>query len=216
MASGRSAPGRSWLRGRRDECALLERLLDGARAGRSGSLVIEGEAGVGKTALLDYATGAASDMRVLGAVGVESEMELAFAALHQLCAPVLDRLERLPVPPRDAVLTTFGLRAGPVPDRFLVGLAVLSLLSEVADERPLLCVVDDAQWLDRASALTLAFVGRRLMAEPIGLVFAARESGAELQHLPELELEGLRNGDARALLASATRFLVDERVRDRL
>ena len=117
------------LRGRRDECAVLDRLLDGARAGRSGALAVEGEAGVGKTALLDYAIGSASDLRVLGAVGVESEMELAFAALHELCAPVLDRLERLPLPQRDALLTTFGLRGGPVPDRFLVGLAVLSLLS---------------------------------------------------------------------------------------
>src|ERR1700759_5703319 len=165
MASGRSAPGRSWLRGRRDECALLERLLDGARAGRSGSLVIEGEAGVGKTALLDYAVASASDLRVLAAVGVESEMELAFAALHQLCAPVLDRLERLPAPQRDALLTTFGLRAGGAPDRFLVGLAVLSLLLEVADERPLVCVIDDPQWVDRASAQCVAFGGRRLAAE---------------------------------------------------
>jgi hypothetical protein len=152
MAGDRSAPGGSMLRGRRDECVVLDRLLDGARAGRSGALVLGGEAGVGKTALLDYAIGSAPDLRVLRAVGVESEMELAFAALHQLCAPVLDRLERLPMPQRGALLTTFGLRAGPVPDRFLVGLAVLSLLSDVADERPLVCVVDDAQWLDRASA----------------------------------------------------------------
>ena len=125
------------LCGRRDECAVLDRLLDGARAGRSGALVVQGEPGVGKTALLDYAIASASDLRVLDAVGVESEMELAFAALHQLCAPVVDRFERLPVPQRDALLTTFGMRAGPAPDRFLVGLAVLSLLSDVADERPL-------------------------------------------------------------------------------
>jgi AAA ATPase domain len=124
MAGGDLAPGGPMLRGRRDECAVLDRLLDGARAGRSGALVVEGEAGVGKTALLEYAVASASDLRVLGAVGVESEMELAFAALHQLCAPVLDRLEHLPVPQRDALLTTFGLCAGPVPDRFLVGLAV--------------------------------------------------------------------------------------------
>src|SRR3954454_7015716 len=116
------------LRGRRAECAVLDRVLDVARAGRSRALGGEGEAGVGKTALLDYAVGSASDLRVLRAVGVESEMELAFAALHQLCAPVLDRLERLPVPQRAALLTTFALRAGPVPDRFLVALAVLSLL----------------------------------------------------------------------------------------
>ena len=125
-------------------------------------------------------------------MGVESEMELAFAGLHQLCVPLLDRLDRLPGPQRDALRTVFGLAAGPAPDRFLVGLAVLSLLSEAAEERPLLCVVDDAQWLDQASALTLAFVARRLLAEPVGLVFAAREPGEELRHLPELEVRGLR------------------------
>src|SRR5690242_6739389 len=132
------------LRGRPNAGAAHEALVDRARAGPSGALVLEGEAGVGKTALLDYAMASASDMRVLGAVGVESEMELAFAALHQLCAPVLDRVDRLPVPQRYALLTTFGLRAGAVPDRFLVGLAVLSLLSEVAAESPLVCIVDDA------------------------------------------------------------------------
>jgi hypothetical protein len=137
MAGGTSATGELILLGRQHECAVLDRLLDGARAGRSGALVLEGEAGVGKTALLEYAIASASDLRVLRTVGVESEIELAFAALHQLCAPVLDRVERLPVPQRDALLTTFGLRAGPVPDRFLVGLAVLSLLSEVADESAL-------------------------------------------------------------------------------
>src|SRR6201986_4699183 len=125
------------LRGRRDECVVLDRLLDAVRAGRSSALVLEGEAGVGKTALLDYAVASASDLRVLAAVGVESEMELAFAALHQLCAPVLDRLDRVAGPQRDALLTTFGLHAAPVPDRFLVGLAVLSLLSEAAEGRPL-------------------------------------------------------------------------------
>ena len=133
-------------------------------------------------------------------------MELAFASLHQLCAPMLDRLERLPAPQRQALEIVFGLSAGAAPDRFLVGLAVLSLFSEVAEERPLLCVVDDAQWLDQASALTLAFVARRLLAEPVGIVFAAREPGEELQHLPELEVGGLRDGDARALLDSAVRL----------
>src|ERR1700751_6069982 len=132
MAVGGSASGGLALRGRRDECAVLDRMLDGARAGRSGVLVLEGEAGGGKNALLDYAIASASDLRGLRAVGVESEMELAFAGLHQLCTPVLDRLDRLPDPQRDALLITFGLRAGAVPDRFLVGLAVLSLLSEVA------------------------------------------------------------------------------------
>jgi DNA-binding CsgD family transcriptional regulator len=216
MAGGRSAPGRLMLRGRRDECVVLDRLLDGARAGRSGALVLEGEAGVGKTALLDYAIGSASDLRVLRAVGVESEMELAFAGLHQLCAPVLDRLERLSLPQRDALLTTFGLRAGPVPGRFLVGLAVLSLLSEVADERPLVCVVDDAQWLDRASAQCVAFVARRLLAESVVMLFAAREQSDLLAGVPELVLEGLRAADARSLLVSVIPGRLDEGVADEL
>src|ERR1700753_3803848 len=175
MAGSHSAAGVTMLRGRRSECAALDALLDRARAGRSGALVVEGEAGVGKTALLDYAIASASDLRVLVAVGVESEMELAFAALHQLCAPVLDRLERLPAPQRDALRTTFGLRAGPVADRFFLGLAVLSLLSEVASERPLVCVVDDAHWFDRASAQCVAFVARRLLAEAVVMLFAARD-----------------------------------------
>ena len=204
------------LRGRRDECVVLDRLLAGARAGRSATLVLEGEAGVGKSALLDYAIASASDLRVLRAVGVESEMELAFAALHQLCAPALDRLERLPVPQRDALLTTFGLRAGPVPDRFLVGLAVLSLLSEVADESPLVCVVDDAQWLDRASAQCVAFVARRLLAESVVMLFAAREQSDLFAGLPELVVEGLRGADARSLLVSVIPGRLDEGVADEL
>jgi DNA-binding CsgD family transcriptional regulator len=204
------------LRGRRDECVVLDRLLNGARAGRSSALVLEGEAGVGKTALLDYAIASASDLRVLRAVGVESEMELAFAALHQLCAPVLDRLERLPLPQRDALLTTFGLRAGPVSDRFLVGLAVLSLLSDMADERPLLCVVDDAHLLDRASAQCLAFVARRLLAESVVMLFAARQQSDLLTGLPELLVEGLRGADARSLLLSVMPGRLDERVADEL
>jgi DNA-binding CsgD family transcriptional regulator len=204
------------LRGRASECALLDGLLDAIRRGESRSLVLRGEAGIGKTALLEYLVESASDLTVVRAVGVESEMELAFASLHQLCAPMLDRLEALPPPQRQALETVFGLTGGATPDRFLVGLAVLSLLSEVAEEYPLLCVVDDAQWLDQASALTLAFVGRRLLAEPVGLVFAAREPGDELQHVPDLEVRGLRNGDARALLGSAVRFMLDERVRERI
>src|ERR1700744_546147 len=192
MAGGRSAPGGLALRGRRDECAVIDRLREEARAGRSGVLVLRGEAGVGKTALLDYAIGSASDMRVLRAVGVESEMELAFGALHQLCAPLLDRLERLPLPQRNALLTTFGVRSGGVPGRFLVGLAVLSLLSDVADERPLVCVVDDAQWLDRASAQCVAFVARRLLAESVVMLFATREQSDLLARLPGLVVGGLR------------------------
>ena len=147
------------------------------RAGQSRVLVLRGEAGVGKTALLEYLQERASGCRIARAAGVESEMELPFAGLHQLCAPMLDRLERLPAPQRDALGTAFGLSDGDAPDRFLVGLAVLSLLSEVAEERPLVCLVDDAQWLDRASAQALAFVARRLVAESVALVFAVREPG---------------------------------------
>jgi len=154
--------------------------------------VVRGEAGVGKSALLEYVLEAAPDMRVARAAGVESEMELAFAGLHQLCAPLLDRLERLPAPQHDALGVAFGLREGDAPDRFLIALAVLTLLSEVAEERPLLCVVDDAQWLDRSSAQVLAFAARRLLAEPVGLIFASREPGEHLRVLPDLEVQGLR------------------------
>ncbi len=178
--------------------------------------MLRGEAGIGKTALLEHLVGSAGEMTVLRAVGVESEMELAYASLHQLCVPLLNRLERLPPPQRDALRVVFGLTEGAPPDRFLVGLAVLSLLSAVAEARPLLCVVDDAQWLDRASAVTLAFVARRLLAEPVGIVFAAREPGEELQPISGLEVRGLRNGDARALLGTAVRFILDERVRERI
>ena len=188
------------LRGRGGECATLDGLLEGVRGGRSAALVVRGEAGVGKTALLRYAVESATDMRVVRAVGVESEMELAFAALHQLCGPLLDRLGHLPDPQRDALGTAFGLIAGPAPDRFLVGLAVLSLLSEAAEERPLIWVVDDAQWLDRASAQVLAFAARRLLAESVLILFATREADA----------------DARELLAQVVRWPLDERVRDRI
>jgi DNA-binding CsgD family transcriptional regulator/tetratricopeptide (TPR) repeat protein len=204
------------LRGRAAECALLDGLLGDIRRGESQSLVLRGEAGIGKTALLEYLIASASDMTVVRAVGVESEMELAYASLHQLCAPLLDQLPRLPAPQRQALDIVFGLSSGAAPDRFLVGLAVLSLLSETAEQRPLLCVVDDAQWLDRTSALTLAFVSRRLLAEPVGIVFSAREPGQELHRLPELEVHGVRNGDARALLGSAVRFKLDEHVRERI
>jgi DNA-binding CsgD family transcriptional regulator len=207
---------RATLRGRADECALLDDFVSSIRRSESRSLVIRGEAGIGKTALLEYLPESGSDLSVVWAVGVESEMELAYASLHQLCVPLFDRLYGLPAPQREALEIVFGLSAGTPPDRFLVGLAVLSLLSEAADERPLLCVVDDAQWLDQASALTLAFVARRLLADPVGIVFAAREPGEELQHLPELKVEGLRNGDARALLGSVVRFKLDERVREQL
>jgi predicted ATPase len=188
------------LLGRADECAALDGLLDDVRRGQSRSLVLRGEAGIGKTALLKHLVESASDLTVVRAVGVESEMELAFASLHQLCGPMLDRLERLPAPQRQALEVVFGLSAGAAPDRFLVGLAVLSLFSEAAEQRPLLCVVDDAQWLDQASALTLAFVARRLLAEPVAIVFAAREPVEALQHLAALEVNGLPGDDAGALL----------------
>src|SRR4051794_24264432 len=204
------------LRGRQDECAVLDGLLDGARAARSGVLVVRGDAGVGKTALLEHAIRSASDVRVLRAVGVESEMELPFAALHQLCMSLLDRLERLPGPQRDVLQTTFALSAGAAPERFLVGLAVLSLLSDVAEERPLLCVVDDAQWMDRASAQALAFVARRLLAESVVLLFAVREPSGEFAGLPELMVEGLRDADARKLLSVVIPGRLDEQVADQL
>ena len=196
------------------ERGVLDQLIDAVRAGGSGVLVVRGEPGVGKSVLLDYLAGRASGCRVVRAAGVESEMELAFAGLHQLLAPVLDRVGRLPGPQREALRTAFGVSAGPVPDRFLVGLAVLGLVSEVAAERPLVCVVDDVQWLDRASVQALGFVSRRLAADPVGLVFAARVAGAELAGLPELVVEGLAEGDARALLDAALTGPVDARVRD--
>src|SRR3954462_1579636 len=165
------------LLGRADECAVLDGLVADIRRGQSRSLVLRGEAGIGKTALLKYLVESASDLTVARAVGVESDMELAFASLHQLCGPMLHRLQRLPAPQRQALEVVFGRSSGAAPDRFLAGLGVLSLMSEMADDRPLLCVVDDAQWLDQASALTLAFVARRLQAEPVGIVFAARGHG---------------------------------------
>ena len=199
------------------ERATLDGLLGNLRSGRGQALVLRGEAGVGKTALLDYVAGAAAaDMRVARIAGMESEMELAFASLHLLCAPLLDRLETLPVPQRDALGVAFGLREGDAPDQFMVGLALLTLLSEVAENRPLLCVVDDAQWLDRASAQVLAFAARRLLAEPVGLVFAARDPGEQLRGLTDLVVEGLPDTEARALLGSVIQFRLDERVRNRI
>jgi hypothetical protein len=192
------------LLGRRAETAALDQMIAAVREGESRVLVVRGDAGVGKTALLDHVARSARNVRVLRAAGVESEMELAFATLHQLCMPLLDRLSRLPDPQREALETVFGVRAGTPPDRFLVGLAVLSLMSDLSEERPLLCLVDDAQWLDRASAQVLGFVARRLLAESIALVFGTRQPGRELRGLPELEVTGLAVADARALLDSAT------------
>src|SRR6516225_11478979 len=171
----------SALLDRQQERAALDGLLGDVRSGRGRALVVRGEAGVGKSALLEHVAGAAADMRVARASGVESEMELAFASVHQLCAPLLGRLEHLPDPQRDALEVAFGLRAGAAPDRFLVGLAVLTLLSEVAEERPLLCVVDDAQWLDRASAQVLAFAARRRWS-PVAVVAALMVWDEECWH----------------------------------
>jgi DNA-binding CsgD family transcriptional regulator len=198
------------------ERTALGRLLEAARGGRSAVLLVQGEPGVGKTALLEDAVEAAAGFRVAWAIGVESEIELAFAALHQLCTPMTDRLERLPPPQQDALAVAFGLRTGEAPDRFLVGLAALNLLAETAAEQPLLCVIDDAQWLDRASAQALGFVARRLLAEPVALVVAAREPGQEFRGLPELAVGGLAVADARELLGRVIRGPLDDRVRDRI
>jgi DNA-binding CsgD family transcriptional regulator len=204
------------LTDRHAERDMLDGLLAAVRAGESRSLVVRGKPGVGKTALLEYLVEQASGCRVARAVGIQSEMELAFAVLHQLCAPMLDRLEYLPAPQRDALRIAFGLSAGPPPDPFLIGLAALGLLSELAGERPLVCIVDDEQWLDSASAQVLAFLARRLGAESVGLVFGARVPTGDLAGLPELGVEGLREDDARALLDSALTGPLDARVRDQI
>ncbi len=203
------------LLGRDRECEALDLLLANARGGQSGVLVIRGEPGVGKTALLDYAADAGSDLRVVRAAGTESEMELPFAALHRLCAPLPDRTERLPEPQLEALEITFGRSSGGAPDRFLVGLAVLGVFAEVGEERPLLCIVDDAHWLDRASAQTLAFVARRLHAESVAMLFAARTAMPELEGLPDMEVEGLKTPEARELLARILPWRLDDDVADR-
>ena len=212
----RQREGAAELLGRRRECDVLDRLLDAVRGGEGRTLVVRGQPGVGKTALLDYLGEQAAGCWVAHAAGVESEMELVYAGLHQLLTPMLDRLERLPAPQANALQTAFGVRSGSAPDRFLVGLAALNLLAEVAEEHPLVCVVDDAQWLDQASAQVLGFVARRLAAESVGLVFAARVLGDELAGLPELEVQGLRGADARALLNSVLTGPLDPRVHDRI
>jgi DNA-binding CsgD family transcriptional regulator len=206
------------LRGRDGECAVLDRLLDAARTGRSGTLVMRGEAGIGKTALLDYAAESAAEARLLRAAAVQSEMELAFAGLHQLCAPILEGLDELPGPQRDALRVAFGLQDGLAPDGFLVALAVLTLLAEAAEERPLVCLVDDAQWLDQASAQALAFVARRLLAERVAMVFAVREPSdpGELARLPQLDVGGIADDESRRLLASGIQGPLDKPVRDRI
>lgn len=206
------------LIGRVDECQALDNLVAGARAGRSASLVLRGAAGIGKTELLKHLVRSSSDFRVLRASGVESEMELSYAGLHQLCVPLLTDLDRLPEPQAKALATAFGMRAGPAPDQFFVALAALSLLAEAASNRPLVCLIDDAQWLDQASALTLGFVARRLLAESVVLVFAGRDSGPAgvLTGLPELHVKRLSDHDARSLLDSVIPGPFHPRVHDRL
>ena len=204
------------LIGRDAERSVLDRLLEDVRGGASRALVVHGEAGMGKTALLDYVAGRASDCRVVSVAGTQTEMEFGFAALHQLCVPVLDHLDAVPAPQRNALHVTFGMGAGPVPDRLLVGLAVLSLLAEVAAERQLVCLIDDEQWLDQASVQVLAFVARRLGTESVGLVFGSRSPSGELAGLAELAVRGLADDDAQVLLGSVLTGPVDQRVRDRI
>ena len=214
------------LLGRRTELDTVDALLSRARSGRSGALVLRGEAGIGKTALLETARLAAeaSGFRVESSVGAESEAQFAFAGLHQLCAPLLDRVGSLPAPQQAALGVAFGQSSGETPDRFLVGLATLNLLAEVAEEGPLLCLIDDAQWLDQASAQVLAFVARRLAAEHIALVFAVRDPLGDsearvlpaVDGLPELCLGGLDEASARALLASALTAPLDDRVLEQI
>ncbi len=204
--------------GRTRERQMLDRLLDEARRGQSGVLVFRGAAGIGKTALLRYAARQAAGFRVAEVVGVQAEMELAFAGIHQLCAPMLAGLEPLQRPQRDALSVALGLASGEVPDRFLVSLAVLSLLSAEAEERPVLCLIEDAQWLDAASRQVLGFVARRVLAESVAIIIAIREATAELDfaELPEVTLVGLDDEDGGALLSGAVHGRLDDRVRKRI
>src|SRR3954466_2333416 len=203
---------------RTSEREELDQLLASVRDGESGVLVLRGEAGIGKTALLRYAARRASGFRVARVTGVEAEMELPFAGIHQVSAPLLDHLDALPQPQQDALNVALGIASGDVPDTFLVGLAVLGLLSAAAEERPLLCLVEDSQWLDEASGLVLGFIARRLLAESVALVVAVREPNArhDFGGLPELVLGGLAEVDARTLLGRAVPGGLDDRVRDRI
>ncbi|MFJ5899750.1 ATP-binding protein [Streptomyces sp. NPDC093064] len=207
---------RAELVGRTEERDALAELLGAVCAGKSRALVVHGEAGMGKSALLDHLTSRADDCRVLRVVGMQSEMELIFAGLHQLCAPLLDRLDRLPTPQRDALRTAFGLCEGPPPKPLLIGLAVLSLLSEASGDQPLVCVIDDYQWLDQTSAQALGFVARRLSADPVAMIFGTRAARDELAGVPELRLAGLPDSHAHELLDSVITGSLDERVRDQI
>ena len=213
-----AASGPPAFLGRKPECERLDDLLRTVRDGESEALVIRGEAGIGKTALLDYCARQAADCRLVQIAGIESESELPFAGLHQLCEPVLDNLDKLSEPQKRALQVAFGLTSGSAPDPFVLGLAVLSLLAEAAAERPLVCLVDDAQWLDDASSQVLGFVGRRLRAESVLLLLAVRESVGDrvFTALASLPLDGLSVGDSRALLAASIPGQLDEQVRDRI
>src|SRR3954453_12204017 len=213
-----AAHRRPVLLGRTRDRQLLDRLLENVRGGQSAVLVIRGDAGVGKTALLRHAAERASGFRVAQIAGVEWEMELPYAGLHQLCTPMLDRLDALPQPQQVALRVALGLEPGDPPDRFLVALAALGLMSATAEERPLFCVVDDFQWLDDATAQVVGFVARRLLAESVALVLAVREPSGEhrLGGLPELPLRGLDEAEARALLETVFPGPIDEGVRDRI
>ncbi|HEY2279646.1 MAG TPA: AAA family ATPase [Streptosporangiaceae bacterium] len=213
MAAKMKDPG---LHGRRAECGMLVKLVDGVRGGDGATLVLSGEPGTGKTTLLEFAAGLARDLQVIHTAGTESETELAYAGLHRLCGPMLGLISRLPGPQREALETAFGVRAGPKPDRFLVGLAVFGLLTDSAARCPLVCVIDDVQWLDPASRQVLTFAARRLAAEPILMIFTVPNPMAELDGLPTTTLSGLRDADARDLVASVLRGPLDERVRDQL
>lgn len=206
------------LLGRRNECEELDRLVTDVLAGASRALVLRGEAGVGKSALLRYLSDRAAAWRKVTTAGIESEMELAYSGLHQLCAPMLDHLASLPTPQRQALETVFGMSAGPAPDRFLVGLAALTLIAEAAEQQPLLCLVDDAQWLDQGSAQIVGFVARRLHAERVAVVCATRAGSGEdvLAALPELTIAGLRDGDARVLLLNNVHGPLDAAVCDQI
>src|SRR6478609_4589548 len=209
-------PGAGRLLGRQRERAVLDRLLDTARSGHSAVLVVHGDPGIGKTALLEYAIEAAEDFHVIRTSGVEGELDLDYAALHQLCTPILEFIDRLPDPQRNALGVAFGLNTGPAPSPLPVGLAVLGLLSEAADQQPLLCVIDDAQWLDDASGAALAFVARRLLAERIALVFATRQVGRGLAGFPQFRVDPLGRRDSRALLESVLVLRLDESVLERI
>lgn len=204
------------LHGRQAECGRLAKLVDGVRGGNSAVLVLHGGPGTGKTALLDFTAGLAADLQVVRAAGAESETELAFGGLHRLCGPMLDLLGRLPGPQREALEIAFGLRAGTGPDRFLMGLAALGLLAESAAGRPLICVIDDAHLLDLASRQALGFAARRLTSESLLVIFAAPAPVTDLSGLPAMALGGLRDADARDLLASVVRWPIDDRVRDQI